>query len=604
MKVDYRKHYIQDEGKTTSTFDAILIRRLLGYLRPYWGWVILAVALLFFSRAIEAWIPIRLGQLAQSILSKLHLSTEEQHTFFPIVFQNCLLIFALILLSYLLDMGSLYLKSWVSQKALLTLRVQVYEHIQQLPVRFYDYYAVGRLMTRTIHDVDQINQLFAESVIPILGSFFLFTCMFIGLLMVNWQVGLLMLFISPGLWWLTHHFRFHQRQIYQTIRAIVSAMNAFVQEHLMGMGIVKSFNLHLEEKQKFDEINRDHLSAHLESVHHFALFFSGIEWIQNLTMILAFVLLVLLAPAEGGFQAGTYFTVSLYGLMLFRPIIDLAERYNLLQSALAAAERIFDILDTPLEPRGPQPGRALDHIESIVFDRVWFAYKEKHWVLKNLSFEIRQGESVAFVGMTGSGKTSIISLLLRFYDFQKGNIWINGYDIREYAVEALRQQFSVILQDPVIFSGTVQDNIALYAATIDSKQVLQSIRDVHLTSWIETLPGQLQFQLNERGIGLSAGEMQLLSLARAIVHRRSVLIFDEATSNIDLQTEKKIQHALSHLLKKRTALVVAHRLSTIHNVQRILVLSEGKLVEQGTHQELMDLQGLYEKLYRLQFASV
>lgn len=603
MNRDYRKRYAQDELKT-QMIDSVLIRRLLGYLRPYQGWAILAVVILFFSRAIEAWIPIQLGHLVQDILNQLPASSEKQRAFFSIVVNSSSIILVWIVISYSLDMANIYLKNWISQKALLNLRVDVYEHIQKLPVKFYDQHAIGRLMTRTIHDVDQINQLFAESVIPIMGSLFLFICMFIGLFIINWQAGLLMLAIAPILWWFTHRFRYYQRQGYQSIRAIVSAMNAFVQEHLMGMGIIKSFNLYKEEKEKFDELNEDHLAANIDTIHHFALFFSGVEWIQNLIMIFVFVLLVQLAPAEGGFQAGTYFTLSLYSLMIFRPLFDLAERYNLLQSALAAAERIFEICDTPLEPTGPQPGRTLDHIESIVFDHVWFAYKGKHWVLKDVSFTIDQGESVALVGMTGSGKTSIINLLLRFYDFQKGAIRINGYDIHEYAVDALRQQFSVILQDPVIFSGTVEENVALYDSTISQETVLHSTQDVHLYSWIEKLPGRFQFHLNERGIGLSVGEMQLISLARAVAHHRSMLIFDEATANIDLQTEKKIQQALRDLLTKKTALVIAHRLSTIRNVQRILVLSEGKLVEEGTHQELMALQGLYEKLFRLQFASV
>ncbi len=603
MKADYRKRYTQDDVKN-PVIDSLLIRRLLSYLRPYQGWAIFAIAILFISRAIEAWVPIQLGQLAQGILNHLSVSSEQQQAFFNTVVKASGIMILWIVLSYLFDMINIYLKNWISQEALLALRAQLYDHIQRLPVRFYDHYAVGRLMTRAIHDVEQINQLFAESVIPIMGSLFLFICMFIGLLFVNWQVGLLMLIIAPALWWFTQRFRYYQRLGYQSIRAIVSAMNAFVQEHLMGLGIVKSFNLSREEKEKFDELNEDHFTANVDTVHHFALFFSGIEWIQSVTMILVFVLLVQLAPSEGGFQAGTYFTISLYGLMIFRPLFDLAERYNLLQSALAAAERIFEILDTPLEPAGPQPGRLLLQVESIVFDHVWFAYKGEHWILKDISFTIQERESVALVGMTGSGKTSIINLLLRFYEFQRGSIRINGYDIREYSVESLRNQFSVILQDPVIFSGTIEENISLYDSNITQEDIKHSTQQVHLYPWIETLPGQFQFYLHERGIGLSVGEMQLLSLARAVAHHRSVLIFDEATANIDLQTEKTIQQALSDLLKQKTALVIAHRLSTIRNVQRILVLSEGKLVEEGSHDDLMTFQGLYEKLYRLQFASV
>jgi ATP-binding cassette subfamily B protein len=289
--------------------------------------------------------------------------------------------------------------------------------------------------------------------------------------------------------------------------------------------------------------------------------------------------------------------------MVFRPLADLAERYNVLQSAMAAAEKIFEVLDTSIEEEGAQPGAELNSIDSIEFQDVWFAYEEEHYVLKGLSFKVNKGESIALVGMTGSGKTTILNVLLRFYPFQKGMIRINGQDIHQYAVQDLRRCFSVILQDPVIFSGTIEDNISLYDASIGSEEVRASAEFVNLSPFVDELPQKYKQPLKERGIGLSAGEMQLIALARAVAHERSVLIMDEATSNIDVLTEKIIQDSLKKILKEQTALVIAHRLTTIQDVRRIFVLSQGRVVEQGSHEELLNAKGIYSNIYCLQFSN-
>jgi len=602
MNPSYRQRYTQEDVQSTA-FDDQLIYRLLHYLYSDRWKVCIGLIMLFISRGIEAWIPIKLGQVAQEIIAYGSKSLSEQNLFFHHVVMVCLLLVGWVIFGFILDILNIVIKNWVGQKALFKLRMQVYERIQHFSMSYYDQSAIGRLMTRTIHDVDQINQLFSESVIPLAGSLFLFICMFIGMVFLNWQVALLMTLFLPMIWGFTRYFRSSQRESYQAIRSIVSAMNTFVQEHLMGASIVKGFGLHATEKEKFDEINQDHYTANIETIHQFALFFSGIEWMQNLTMISVFALLVYFTPMGSGFEVGTYLTVNLYTLMIFRPLADLAERYNILQSALAASERIFDVLDTPLEEKGPQPGLKLTTIDSIVFENVWFAYQQEEWVLQGLSFSLKKGESIALVGTTGSGKTTIMQLLLRFYSYQKGNIWINGYSITDYAVENLRQQFSVIWQDPVIFSGTVADNIALYDPSLTLTQLWQSTDDVYLSPLIERLPKQMETVLSERGTQLSAGQMQLIALARAVVHHRPVIIFDEATSHIDSQTEKLIQQALQHMLKHKTALVIAHRLSTIQDLKRIPVLVDGVVAEEGSHQELLQQKGIYETLYRLQTTS-
>lgn len=600
MKEDFYGRYHHEESKN-GPVDYVLIKRLLTYLYPYRDWVLAAVAILLVSKALEAWVPIQIGYLTQFILTYQPQSTSSKTFFYQVVNQG-LWILLWIVSSYVLDTVNIFIKNHVGQQALLTLRQQVYGHIQKLPVAYYDRQAMGRLMTRTIHDVDQINQLFSESVIPIIGSLFLFASILTGIFTINWRIGLGILAIMPFVWWCTHHFRHYQRISYQRVRAILSSMNAFMQEHLMGIGIIRSFNLYKQERKSFDQLNQDYFEASIDTIHHFALFFAGIEWIQNVTLALVFVILVQFSGSEG-FQAGTYFTISLYGLMVFRPLADLAERYNVLQSAMASAEKIFDILDTSLETSGALPGLPLDEIESIEFDQVWFAYEKEDWVLRGLSLSIQKGESVALVGMTGSGKTSVLNVLLRLYEFQKGSIKINGQDIRRYSVAVLRSHFSVILQDPVIFSGTVEDNIALYDPSLSLDKVKKSAAFVNLHPLIEKLPSDYQSHLRERGMSLSAGEMQLISLARAVAHHRSVLIFDEATSHIDTHTERLIQDSLEKIFANQTALIIAHRLSTVRDTKRIYVLSDGKVAEDGTHAELMAKEGIYENLYRLQFSN-
>lgn len=580
-----------------NMMDRILIRRLLKYLYPYRWTAGCGLLVLIIAKGIEAWIPVQLGTLVQFILNvKIDLKEAYNHTL-ALIF----LLSGWALAAYVLDNINILIKNWVGQKALFALRTEVYQHIQHLPLSYYDQTPVGRLMTRTIHDVDQLNQLFSEGIIPIIGSLFLFLTIFIALFFVDWKIGIAMTLISPLIWWFTHRFRYYQRRCYDLLRTMIASMNSFVQEHLMGISIIRYFGLQEQEKKKFDQLNRDQLKTNLDVVHHFSLFFAGIDVMQNLTLIIVFVLLIVFAPKDTPFQAGTYFTISLYGMMVFRPLVDLAERYNILQAGMASAERIFEVLDTPLEPIGASPGLPLMSIETVVFEDVWFAYQGENWILKGISFKIHQNESIALVGLTGSGKTSIMNLLLRLYEFQKGRILINGKEIHLYSVKDVRKCLGAILQEPIIFSGSIYDNIALYDPSITINDVKRAANDVSLDSRLVLLPGGLQYPLSEMGKSLSVGEMQLISLARAVAHKCDFLIFDEATANIDTPTEKIIQEVLNKILKTKTILIIAHRLSTIRNVDRIFVLDRGFLVESGSHQELLALNGIYEKLYKLQF---
>lgn len=600
MEKGYKREYIGEMVESTAK-DKELIRRLLRYLRPYSTLLITAILFLLLAKTIEALMPIYIGNLAQTILDHIGLqSPDNTHLFLQVVKTGSLII-GFLFLAYLLDSANVILRSWVGQQGLYRLRCRIYDHVLKMPLAYFDRNTVGRLMTRTIHDVDQINQMFAESVVPILGSIFLFIGMFLGILFIDWRIGILVLVILPFVWLLTHHFRKYQRICYNRVRTVVSAMNTFVQEHLMGASIIRNFGLQSQTKQKFEEINQDYCNAYLDSIHHFSFFMAGIDLIQNASLILAFVVIVVFAPFGTGFEAGIFLTFSLYALMFFRPLADLAERYNLLQSAMSAASRIFSLIDTPSENKGDAGTIELTAIDSIEFEDVWFSYEPDNYVLKGFSVKIEPHQSYALVGMTGAGKSTIMSLLLRFYEPQKGRIIINGHDIRDYTLASLRRQFSLVLQDPVIFSGTIAENIALFDESISRKDIKNVINYLGIGSMIDRFPEGLDRMLHEQGKGLSTGEMQLISLARAIAHKRSVLILDEATANVDSMTEQMMQQALQSSLKQQTALVIAHRLSTIKHVSNIIVLQEGIVAEIGPHEVLLKKKGIYEKLYRLQF---
>lgn len=597
-KFHYYSHYPQEEVNNIH-LDLDLLWRLFIYLKPYRFLLSLAGILLILAKMCEVVVPIGLGYIAQKILSAFEARGDT--ILLTQVIQITFLLIGFLVASYLLESLSVIVKNWIAQQALYHLRMEVFEHIQSLPIRYFDKHSVGRLMTRTIHDVEQINYMFTDSIVPLMGSLFLFFLVFVGIFWIDWQLGLVIAAFIPVLFWTGEHFRVNQRRCYDRIRSIVSAMNTFVQEHLMGYVTIRLFGVQKNEKQKFEKINDDYKTAYMESLHHFSFLYAAIDFLQSLALIAIFVVLVAFSPLGTSFQVGLFFTFSLYVLMLFRPIADLSERYNLLQSAIAAAKRIFHILDEPKESDNTT-SLALEEVESITFEDVWFAYQNEDWVLQGISFHVRRGENIALVGITGSGKTTILSLLLRFYEIRQGKILINGHDIRKYSKKILRSAFAVVLQDPVIFSATIEENISLHDE-ISFEEVTKAAHYTNLTPFVKRFPEGLRHPLKEQGKDLSVGEKQLISLARAVAHRRTVLILDEATANIDALTERAIQDALTRMMARKTSLVIAHRLSTIQHASKILVIHQGKLWEQGTHKELIEIGGIYEKLYRIQFSS-
>ncbi|MDP1835240.1 MAG: ABC transporter ATP-binding protein [Chlamydiales bacterium] len=590
---DYDREKISVQG-----LDYRLLKRLFSYLAPYRAYVLLSVVLLVFAKAIEALVPILIGHLAETILGV----SQTSPNFPQELLRWGLWLGGLLILGYIFDASNVLVKNWVGQHALLTLRSETYDAIQRMPISFFDRESVGRLMSRTIHDVDQINQLYSESIVPIIGNIILLLGILAGALYLSWEVALIALLVFPILFYLTISFRKEQSRCFELLRAVVSSLNTFIQERLMGASTIWVFGTRKREKKEFEQINQDHCTVHLESIHNLGIFLAGIQFLHSLVLIMIFAALVLLSPAGSDFDAGMFFTFSLYALMVFRPIADLAERYNVLQAAIASGGRIFDILDR--EQENYSKGINLTSIQTISFEDVWFAYQADNWVLRGLSFTVNNGESIAVVGVTGAGKTTIMGLLLRLYDYQRGTIKVNGRNILEYSLDSLRRQFSVVPQEPMLFSGTIAQNIAMEDPDFPLAAIQQAADYVDLSPLIQRNALGYDQIISGTGGGLSAGEAQLITLARAVAHNGSVYILDEATANIDTVSEKKIQAAMNRILAEKTAIVIAHRLSTIQHATRILVLNQGQVAEEGSHEALLRLGGIYEKLYRLQFLDI
>lgn len=557
--------------------DFSLFKQLLRYLAEWKIKMGGALLLIIGARVIDAVIPISLGIMTQEILSGGHESTY--------FIKEALWLCGLLLLGYFLDVMAVVIKSWVGSKGILKLRKEVFNHIQSLPLKVFDKEPVGKLLTRTMHDVDQINQLFSESLLPLFGSLILFFLILMGMFWLDWRAALIILFLLPLIFIFTNYFRNYQRKGYEKIRTEIQEMNAFVQEHLQGVITIRHFGLHEKEGEKFNVINARLAEGYLETTNNFGFYISGNDFLQSLAFIGAFVILTYQPP----FSAGIFFAFSLYVIMIFRPLIDLAERYNGLQSSFAAASRLFDLLKEPIEESS---GETLTHIDTLEFRSVWFAYQDEEWVLKDINFKLQPGEKLAVVGQTGSGKTSIISLILRFYAYQKGAILINDKPLEYWSLQSVRRACSLTLQDPVIFTGTVEENVTLFDPSISLKESQKALTYVNF-------PPKEKMQSST----LSSGEMQLVSLARVAAHPGRFLILDEATANIDPETERIIQEALQKLMKGRGAIVIAHRLSTIRGLDRIMVLAHGKVVEIGTHNELIAKKGAYEKLSRLEYGK-
>jgi len=510
------------------------------------------------------------------------------------------LFLAIIAAAFVLNYGQVYILHYTGQRIVANIRAEIFAHLQRLPVQFFDRNPVGRLVTRATNDTDTLNELFTNVLVTLFQDIFLLLGILVVMFRVHWPLALVSLAVMPLVILVTVQFRVRAREAYRQVRIKLARINATLAENLAGMRIIQIFNQEERKFREFDAINRDHYQSMLQEVRVFALFRPAVELLSSLA-------LALLIWYGGGrvvqntLDFGVLYLFIQYMQTFFRPINDLTEKYNIMQAAMASAERIFLILDTPPEEDPPQPVPLPAVRGEIEFRNVWFAYNDQEWVLKDVSFHVRPGESVALVGATGAGKTSIINLLNRFYDIQKGEILLDGIDIRRVRRRDLRRHIGIVLQDVFLFTGDIESNIALWNPDIGPGQVREAARLVHAEKFIARLPGRFQAPVHERGAGLSAGQRQLLAFARALAYDPAILVLDEATANIDTETEQLIQQALSQLIRGRTTLIIAHRLSTIQHCDKIIVLHKGRIREMGTHQELLKARGLYYRLYQLQY---
>jgi ATP-binding cassette subfamily B multidrug efflux pump len=489
----------------------------------------------------------------------------------------------------------------MGQYIMYDLRKEIFAHQQRLPVQYFDRNPVGRLMTRLTTDVDALNEMFTAGVIAIFGDVAMIFYIVIWMFQVNWRLALVSFAILPLLAGMTTWFRLGARSSFREVRVRIARINAFLQEHITGMPVVQLFNREEKEKRNFDEINESHRKANIDTIFYYAVFYPSVEIIGSIGI----GLIIWYGGGQviqGIASIGTLVAFIQLARSFYEPISDISEKYNILQSAMASSERIFKLLDEPVTIKSPENPVHNERTQGrIEFRNVWFAYKNEDWILKDVSFTVEPGERVAFVGHTGAGKTTITNLLLRFYDIQRGQILLDGIDVREMDLEDLRANFSIVLQDVFLFSGDIASNIRLGNDKITDEQMRAAAREVHADDFIKRLPEGYQTELRERGAGLSVGQKQLISFARALAFDPRVLILDEATSSIDTETEILIRDAVERLMEGRTSLVIAHRLSTIQSVDKIVVMHKGEIREVGTHQDLLAERGLYWRLYQLQF---
>ncbi len=584
---------VAEEDVLGKAYDARLMRRLLGYLRPYTAYVVTAFVAIIAGAAL---------QLVQPYLIKLAIDRYIAAGDLSGLNRMALAFLAILLGSFACDYVQTFAMQLTGQRIMFDLRMQIYWHLQRLDIQFYDRNPVGRLMTRVTTDVDVLNDLFTSGVVTVFGDVFTLVGIMIVMLSLNWRLALVAFAVLPLIVVVTQWFRRNVRDSYRTVRTWIARINAYLQENIGGMATVQLFRRERRNFRRFDEINKGHRDANIDSIFYYAVFYPAIEVVGALAVALI-IWYGGRRVVSGALTLGALVAFIQYSQRFFRPISDLSEKFNLLQAAMASSERIFTLLDTrvviesPVSP-APRPAAARGRIS---FDRVWFAYGGEDYVLRDVSFDVAPGERVGIVGATGAGKSTIISLLQRFYDVGRGAIRIDGVDVRHMPLGELRSLFSLVLQDVQLFAGTIGDNVRLGNRGLSDADVRRAVEAVHADRFINRLPGGLATPVAERGATLSVGQKQLLSFARALAFDPRILVLDEATSSVDTETEQLIRDALAVLMAGRTTIAVAHRLSTIQDMDKILVLHKGELRESGTHQQLLAARGIYYRLYQLQY---
>ncbi|MGC1451147.1 MAG: ABC transporter ATP-binding protein [Candidatus Sulfotelmatobacter sp.] len=657
----------QEEEVLGKAYDSRLMGRLLTYLRPYRWQVAVALASIILKSFCDVLGPYLVKVVVDRYLAPVKEATSGLWSWLsprPLhgIAQISGIYFSLLVLTFVFEFLQTYFMQWTGQKVMFDLRSQIFRHLQRMHVAFYDKNPVGRLVTRVTTDVDALNEMFTSGVVSIFEDLFVLVGILGIMLCMNWKLALITFAVLPFIVVATKIFRDKVRDSYRRIRTAIARINAYLQEHVSGMVVLQLFNRERKAYDRFSEINRSHMDAFKDAIMAYAVyypvvdFFSAIAiacviWFGGQDVMRGIVAksvsvefsrqtLVSFHMVATAASLGVLIAFTQYAMRFFRPIMDFSEKYNILQSAMAASERIFKLLDTPVDIVSPAVTKKPEGPGRIEFDHVWFAYRDvpaesvagassraslgrtaeggrphisiadhpqmtnavtPDWVLRDVTFAIEPGETVAVVGHTGAGKTTLISLLLRFYDVQKGAVRIDGVDVKEMDLTDLRSRFGVVLQDPFLFTGTIGGNIRLGTERIQDQHVEQAAEDVNLGEFIRALPKGFNEEVRERGSTLSTGQKQLISFARALAHEPKILILDEATSSVDTETEFKVRDALARMVEGRTSLIIAHRLSTVQRADKIIVMHKGQVREMGTHQELLANRGIYFKLYQLQY---
>lgn len=578
----------------TKAVDSILIRRLYFFFKPYKWWAVLAIVLTLTAAFLGTVRP-KLTQVAvDDYMAKGDVD--------GLIWIIGLLVLALIG-EFIILVANTYITRWFGQGALFRLRNSVFEKIQSLHVQFFDKNPIGRLITRTTSDIEALSSLLSDGIVNMIGDLFRIFFILFFMLSMSWELTVISVLVLPVLFYSTFWFKGKVRIAFLDVRDQIARLNSFVQEHINGMAVVQLFNRERKEKDRFKAINADHREAHIRTIFFFSIFWPVVEVLASIAMALV--------VWYGGGRAlmgqvtfGVLLAFIQYVRQFFNPIRGLSEKYNTLQSALASSERIFDVLDTPkqvVESRNPKPLKRVKG--EIEFRNVWFRYnKGDELILKNVSFKAKQGELLAIVGATGAGKTTIINLLMRYYDIEKGEILLDGINIKEISLKDLRSHFGLVLQDNALFSGTILENITLGNSDISREEVIRASREVESHKFIKKLPGSYDYMLRERGASLSMGQRQLICFVRAMVYDPEILVLDEATSSVDSETEELVSRACDRMMEGRTSIVIAHRLSTIRGADSILVMHKGEIREKGSHEALIEREdGIYRKLYELQY---
>jgi len=635
----------KDEDPVGKVYDSRLMRRLGGYVRPYWVQGVVASVAVSLKALCDVSGPILVMVALDRYLSPEVNSVDANRALAHWLAQNSPLAHALpaaampgitrlaaiylglLVISYAFAFIQTYLMQWTGQKIMFDLRREIFRHMQRMHIGFFDTHAVGRLVTRITSDVDAVNEMFTDGVLAIVNDIFMLTIMAAVMLSINWWLALLAFAVLPLIFVVTRVFRDHVRESYRRVRAAIARINSFTQEHISGMAVVQLFNREQRAYKDFEDVNRLHMIAFKDTIFAYALYYPAVELLSSIA--------IALVMWRGGFgvlhgvvSIGVLAMFIQYSQRFWRPIQDLSDKFNILQSAMAACERIFKLLDTApeiVDPAHPIEGDGSNRIE---FRHVWFTYQKLteaqqaavaaadqgtpdaaklaalsgiEWILKDVSFTVEPGQTVAIVGHTGAGKTTLTSLMMRFYDVTAGKILVDGVDLRSHDLNVLRRHFAVVLQDPFLFTGTLAENIRLGNEAITQAELRQAARDVNVLDFIETLPKGFDEPVQERGNSLSTGQKQLINFARALAYNPRILILDEATSSVDTDTELRIRGALERMVEGRTSVLIAHRLSTVQRAETILVMHKGQLREMGSHQQLLAQRGLYWKLYQLQY---